>query len=180
MTDRLRIIFLIVNLVGGVAVLGSYAYGLLTEPALRGRLWGGIPELWKPLYTVNMFLAAGGYFFFTIYFLIRALPSGAHYFGRLGFEWIIILYAALLLSAALWMPFTFSMLKAPSDGTWLAVRSVLAVTGIASVALLVSLFASDGERSDWLFWAAVAGLVPFTLQTAVLDALVWPRVFPLD
>lgn len=180
MTDRLRIIFLIVNVVGGVAVLGSYAYGLLTEAALRGRLWGSIPEAWRPLYTVNMFLAAGGYFFFTAYFLMRALPSGVLYFSRLGFGWIILLYAALLLCAALWMPLTFTMLKAPSDSAWLAVRSVLIVTGAASLTLLVSLLASDGERSDWLFWAAVAGLVPFTLQTAILDALIWPRYFPLD
>ena len=179
-TDRLRIIFFIVNVVGGIAVLGSYAHGLLTEVALRPKLWGGVPEAWRPVYTVNMFLAAGGYFFFTAHFFMRALPSGALFFNRFGFEWIIFLYATLLISSALWMPLTFIMLKAPSDGTWVALRSVLIVTGVASLTLLVSLLASDGERSDWLFWAAVVGFVPFTLQTAILDALIWPRYSPLN
>ena len=179
-TDRLRIIFFIVNVVGGIAVLGSYAHGLLTEVALRPKLWGGVPETWRPLYTVNMFLAAGGYFFFTAHFLMRALPSGALFFNRLGFEWIIFLYATFLISSALWMPLTFSMMKVPSDGTWFAIRSVLTVTGIASVALLVSLFASNAERGDWLFWAAVAGLTPFIIQTAILDAVIRPRYFPLN
>ena len=179
-TDRLRIIFFIVNVVGGIAVLGSYAHGLLTEVALRPKLWGGVPETWRPLYTVNMFLAAGGYFFFTAHFLMRALPSGALFFNRLGFEWIIFLYATFLISSALWMPLTFSMMKVPSDGTWFAIRSVLTVTGIASVTLLVSLFASNAERGDWLFWAAVTGLTPFIIQTAILDAVIWPRYFLLN
>ena len=179
-TDRLRIIFFIVNVVGGIAVLGNYAHGLLTEVALRPKLWGGVPETWRPLYTVNMFLAAGGYFFFTAHFLMRALPSGALFFNRLGFEWIIFLYATFLISSTLWMPLTFSMMKVPSDGTWFAIRSVLTVTGIASVTLLVSLFASNAERGDWLFWAAVAGLTPFIIQTAILDAVIWPRYFPLN
>ena len=179
-TDRLRIIFFIVNVVGGIAVLGSYAHGLLTEVALRPKLWGGVPETWRPLYTVNMFLAAGGYFFFTAHFLMRALPSRALFFNRLGFEWIIFLYATFLISSALWMPLTFSMMKVPSDGTWFAIRSVLTMTGIASVTLLVSLFASNAERGDWLFWAAVAGLTTFIIQTAILDAVIWPRYFPLN
>tara|TARA_B100000315_G_scaffold126598_1_gene116437 strand:- start:144 stop:527 length:384 start_codon:yes stop_codon:yes gene_type:complete len=127
-----------------------------------------------------MFLAAGGYFFFTAHFLMRALPSGALFFNRFGFEWIIFLYAAFLISSALWMPLTFSMMKVPSDGTWFAIRSVLTVTGIASVTLLVSLFASNAERGDWLFWASVAGLTPFIIQTAILDAVIWPRYFPLN
>ena len=161
-------------------MLGSYAHGLLTEVALRQKLWGGVPETWRPLYTVNMFLAAGGYFFFTAHFLMRALPSGALFFNRLGFEWIIFLYATFLISSALWMPLTFSMMKVPSDGTWFAIRSVLTVTGIASVTLLVSLFESNAERGDWLFWAAVAGLTPFIIQTAILDAVIWPRYFLLN
>ena len=161
-------------------MLGSYANGLLIEVALRSKLWGDVPEAWRPLYTVNMFLAAGGYFFFTAHFLMRALPSGALFFNRLGFEWIIFLYATFLISSALWMPLTFSMMKVPSDGTWFAIRSVLTVTGIASVTLLVSLFASNAERGDWLFWAAVAGLTPFIIQTAILDAVIWPWYFLLN
>jgi hypothetical protein len=48
------------------------------------------------------------------------------------------------------------------------------------VTLLVSLLASDSERGDWLFWAAVAGLIPFIIQTAVLDAILWPRYFHVN
>ena len=50
----------LINGFGGLCVLGSYAHGLITNPLIRGELWGGIPDSLRIYYTVFMFLAAGG------------------------------------------------------------------------------------------------------------------------
>ena len=34
-----------------------------------------------------------------------------------------------------------------------------------------------GSREAWERWLALLGLLPFALQTVVLDALVWPAYF---
>ena len=63
--------WLAINAVGGAAVLGSYVHGLLTHPETRNELWGSIPPELQAVYGVTMWLAAGGYFFFSYYFLLR-------------------------------------------------------------------------------------------------------------
>jgi hypothetical protein len=62
-------------LIGGVAVLGSYIGGIQARPDAGQILWGGVPEKTRPLYTVNMFLAAAGYFLFT-FFIENARKQG--------------------------------------------------------------------------------------------------------
>jgi hypothetical protein len=59
------------------------------------------------------------------------------------------------------------------------VRTDLALVAVGSAGLLVSLVAlpSDAPRGRLL---AALGLLPFCLQTVVLDALVWPAYFPLS
>jgi hypothetical protein len=88
------------------------------------------------------------------------------------------LYAAILASAALWMPLTFVMLEQPAAALWLLIRLVLATTGIGSVALLVAFLTLRPRPTGVLFPLAIVGLVFFCIQTAVLDALVWPAFFP--
>lgn len=39
--------FLIINVVGGAAVLGSYVWGLLSYTDLRDTMWGGVSEAWR-------------------------------------------------------------------------------------------------------------------------------------
>jgi len=46
-----RVPFLLVNVIGGVSVLGSYAWGIATHPETAGDLWGSIPASVIPLYT---------------------------------------------------------------------------------------------------------------------------------
>lgn len=52
--------FFLLNAIGGIAVLGCYAWGLGLFPELRDAMWGGVPENWRGLYTVNMFFVAVG------------------------------------------------------------------------------------------------------------------------
>ena len=63
------------NVLGGIAVLGSYVHGLASNPLTRGAVWGDIPDALRPLYTVNMLLAAAGYFAFSFFVYYRLDPA---------------------------------------------------------------------------------------------------------
>jgi hypothetical protein len=168
----------VINLIGGTAVLGSYAYCLSAYPAQAGDFWGDVPDALRPVYTVNMGLAAVGYFAFS-YFLMFRLDTSANGGRRIGIGTFNALYALILIPSALWMPLTFAMLESPSDGLWWAIRLTLAGVGIGSVGLLVGLLAARPDPPSVSHRLAVAGCVAFCCQTAILDALVWPAYFPV-
>jgi len=165
-----------INLVGGLSVLASYAYCLIAYSAQAGDFWGGVPDGLRPLYTVNMGLAAVGYFAFT-YFLLYRLKPGMSDSGRFGLGTFNALYAMILLPSALWMPLTFAMLESPSDGVWWAIRLTLAAVGIGSLGLLAGLVVVRPRSPSLAHRLAVAGSVAFCCQTAILDAVVWPAYF---
>ena len=166
------------NIVGGIAVLTSYAIGLFSESSVGAALWGGVPERLRPLYTINMFAAAAGYFLFTPYIVFRLRPETTRIAGRFGYGLFWILYALVLLPSAIWLQLTEAVIAQPSAWLWAVVRLDLALVGFGSLGLLVSLLTlgSPVPRGRAL---AVIGLLPFCLQTAVLDALVWPAFFSL-
>jgi hypothetical protein len=165
-----------INVLGGIAVLGSYAHGFGTHPTASEALWGGVPQGIRPLYTVGMVSAAAGYFAFT-YFLLRSNPERVRIDASFGFGLLNGLYIGILVPSALWMPLTFTMLAQPSTSLWYAIRIVLAVVGLASIGLLGSLIRLRPQRPAWAYWLAVVGGVAFSIQTAVLDALIWPTYF---
>ena len=99
-----KYIFYTINILGGISVLFSYAHGLITHVELRDYLWGGITEVIRPLYTINMFLATAGYFFFTSYVINKMFRSKNHQFKKIHFVIINILYAGIIIPSALWMP----------------------------------------------------------------------------
>jgi hypothetical protein len=167
-----------INVLGGLAVLGSYAWGFLAHPETVGALWGGVPAGLRPVYTANMFLAAGGYFLFTHFVFVRLAPGSTRVGARLGYGVFPLLYVLVLVPSALWMPLTFLLLEAPSAPLWWGVRLDLALVGAGSLGLLASLLVLREPAPARGRVAALVGLVPFVLQTAVLDALVWPAFFP--
>lgn len=168
----------IINLVGGLLVLISYVHGILTHTANRSAMWGNVPQRIRPFYGICMLLAAAGYFAFTYFILFRLNPYKtlvANTWDITLFFWVYIL---ILYPSALWMPLIFDMLKKPSRGLWWAIRLTLAVVGLASLGLLWALLSLNTKEPAYLYWLAVAGAVFFCIQTAVLDALVWPAFFP--
>ena len=165
------------NVIGGVAVLGSYAHGIATHPN-PGAVWGGVPASLQPVYTVSMLAAATGYFLFSWCVFFRIDPDTARVGDRRAWPILLALYAGFLLPSALWMPLTFSMLAAPDPATWFAVRLVLAVVGLASVGLIWVLARVSPSPGPVARVVALAGALAFVNQTALLDALVWPAYFP--
>ncbi len=168
-----------INVIGGLAVLGSYAWGIATHPGSAGDVWGGVPAGLQPVYTVSMLTAAVGYFAFTYFVFFRVDPEDARIGSSGAYPLLNGLYALILFPSALWMPLTFAMLDGPDGTLWLAIRVVLAAVGIGSVGLLLALLALRPRRPAWAYWLAIVGLSAFCLQTALLDALVWPAFFPL-
>jgi hypothetical protein len=166
-----------INVVGGVAVLGSYAHGLLSHPGDGTALWGGAPQEVRSLYAAGMLLAALGYFAFTYYLLRRLDPVEARVGKRFGFGVFNWLYAAILAPSALWMPLTWLMIEQPGAGLWGGIRAVLATVGLAALGLVMALSIVRPKEPKWAHRLALIGSIVFCAHTAVLDALVWPALF---
>lgn len=168
----------VLNVVGGVAVLGSYALCIATHPN-PSAAWGGVPEGIQPIYTVSMFLAAFGYLLFTYVLFFRVDPQRARLFDRPAYPILNGLYAGVLIPSALWMPLTMSMIDAPSVWLWVVIRVVLAIVGLSALGFLVALARIEpGPGRGWRI-AAIVGVIAFANQTALLDALVWPAYYPV-
>ncbi len=172
-----KYIFYTINILGGISVLFSYAHGLITHVELRDYLWGGITEFIRPFYTINMFLATAGYFFFTSYVINKMFRTKHHQFKKIHFVIINILYAGIIIPSALWMPMTFQVLTYSSDLLWIGIRIILLIVGLSSSGLMLFFFFSRIRTNDWHYFAGVMGLIPFWIQTMILDALVWPYFF---
>jgi hypothetical protein len=165
-------------LFGGGAVVLSYVYILGMDPATQAALWGEVPSASLPVYVISMFLATGGFFAFTFFLFFRTDPERVRIAGRLGYGLFSGLYVLILAPSALWLPLTSAMVQQPSSILWLGIRLVLAIVGIASVALFLGLLSLRPRRPVGAYWFAVAGALAFCFQTAVLDLFVWTAFFP--
>ena len=173
-------VFVLVNVLGGVAVLGSYALGLLLYPETRMSLWGGIQGNWQTIFTVSMLPAAIGYLFF---FYVMVFRSGTEAFTQtsvLGVYTPSILCAAFLISATVWMPSTIAYLNTQQTG-WRALSvASLWITALSLIALLlVMISVKTGPAFVTTYkYIAVAGLSYIVFHCLVLDAIVWIARFP--
>ena len=174
--DPLRRNFALLNVLGGVLVLATYGWGAVAASTMMASLWGGVPEAIRPLYTVNMFLSAAGYFFFAPYILLRVESDRLDIVGRFGYSLFSKLMFLVLVPSACWLPLTSMMLSHPSPWLWFLIRVDLALVAVGSLGLFVALWTLRPPRGPGHV-AALVGLVPFCLQTVVLDALVWPAYF---
>jgi len=126
-----------------------------------------------------MLTAAAGYFAFSYFIIFRLDPAEVAAVNSFSYPLFILAYALILFPSAMWMPLTFAMLEKPSRILWWAIRVTLFIVGIGSLGLLALLLILNHDEPTWLFWLAVAGAILFCIQTAVLDALVWPIYFPV-
>ena len=166
-------LLLLINIIGGAAVLGSYAIGILTHPNASQVLWGEVPESIRPFYTANMLLAAMGYFAFIYFILFRLNTVKTRVAGRFGFDLFTALFAGVLIPSALWMPLTFLAVERSSLALVWAVRIVLWLVGLASLALFYAILKVEPRQPLWAQRVALVGSIAFCIQTAFLDAIVW-------
>jgi hypothetical protein len=70
------------------------------------------------------------------------------------------------------------MIDSPGKIKWYIIRLVLILVGVFSLVLLASLITLSPREPEVLYWASVTGIGFFCIQTALLDALIWPVYFP--
>ncbi|MFW2388447.1 MAG: hypothetical protein ACN4G0_08925 [Polyangiales bacterium] len=169
--------WLAINVLGGIAVLGSYAHGLITHPETRGQLWGDMPAPLQDVYGVTMWLATAGYLVFMYQVLFRVDAATAKVGRHSGLRVINGCCAAVVIASALWMPLTFAYLAQPSPALWALIRGDLIVVGIGAVGLIVCQFLLTPRPSGWVAVVTIVALLLFALQTAFLDPFVWPAFF---
>lgn len=155
---------LLVHIVGGVAVLGSYAWGAM-QPAASG-LWGRLPEAAIAPYTAMMPLAAIGY----LLTMARSLQRSAH-----GEPSWAPTFAMILAASTAWLPLCILDLASPTRAGWWAIELDLITTAAGALVIAKALWTEDATTR--LAKAARWGWIAFCIQTVVLDALIWPQFF---
>ena len=177
--DAEQILLGVINIIGGILVIGSYYLSARARPDRVKEAWGNVPESIKPMYIVSMLTAAAGYFAFSYFIIFRLDPVEVAATNSFSYPMFILAYALILFPSAMWMPLTFAMLEKPSRLLWWAIRVTLFTVGIGSLGLLALLLILNHDEPTWLLWLAVAGAILFSIQTAFLDALLWPIYFPV-
>jgi hypothetical protein len=172
-----HIILFVINIIGGAAVVGSYIFGLNAQSGGANALWGGVPANIRPVYGVSMILAALGYFAFLYFIFFRLNPSEVRIAGIFNFSLFYAIFLVILIPSALWMPLTNVYVGNPSTSMWIWVRTVLALVGLASIALVWALLSLQTKVPGVSYWLAVAGSSYFAFHTAILDAVVWAALF---
>ena len=172
-----QIILLIINIIGGAAVIGSYVFGVRGKSGSADRLWGGMPQKVRPVYYVSMLLSAIGYFFFIYFLLFQVESESVLIADSLGYWIFYIIFIGMLGFSALWMPLTNKMANEPKKSTWIWVRTVLVMVGLFSCALYWAILSIQEGNQGVAYWLAVAGSGYFAFHTTVLDMLFWPMLW---
>ncbi|MFZ7102122.1 MAG: hypothetical protein ACOWWO_05590 [Peptococcaceae bacterium] len=175
--NRQKIILLLINIIGGIAVIGSYVYGLNAQSAGTSVLWGGVPQNIQPVYAVSMVLSAIGYFAFLYYLLFKVNPSQVKISGEFGYSLFYWIFAGILVPSAFWMPLTNIYIENPVILNWVLIRLVLFLVGLASLMLVLAIYKTSPDTKGIPRPAAIAGSIYFTFHTLILDAIVWAELF---
>ena len=168
-----KIILLLINITGGIAVIGSYIIGLSSKNGGAEALWGGTPLSIRSIYTFSMILAALGYFAFIYFIFFKLSPDS------FNFNILYIVFLGILGASVFWMPLTNLFLSNPGTFLWAAIRVVLVVVGISSLALVWALVSLHSREAGLAYWLALAGSVYFAFHTAILDMILWPIFFKM-
>ncbi|MBN4081011.1 hypothetical protein JYT44_01465 [Caldithrix abyssi] len=170
--------FIIINLIGGAAVLGGNAFALVTHPKLRNDLWGGIPESWKPLYIASMLIAAFGYVTAMYYLIYKEGLKSKYFWGKADASVLTILLVLFLLSASMWIHSTFAYLESPSSGIWTMIQIELRTKALAILLFTIGLATTTERSQPSIHRWAVIGISFTSFHCLVLDAILWTMKFP--
>ena len=174
-------IFTLINVIGGVMVVGGYAIFLYLFPAQRESLWGGIEGGWRVAFTVSMLLAAVGYITF-FYLIVSKLGVPSFAAGIPSFltgpNTMIFLCALFLAGASVWMPSTIAFIRSHDTVWWIVAAGSLWVTALSLILMIVNLYGAEVTGSLIHKYLALAGLIYIWFHCLVLDAIVWIAKFP--
>ena len=172
-----QILLLVINVIGGAAVIGSYILVLRGQAGGADAFWGGVPAGIRPIYGVSMLLSALGYFAFIYFILAHLVPTETVIAGKFGYGVFFAVFLLILIASAAWMPLTNLYIAQPGSGLLIGIRTVLAVVGLASIALVLALLSVNIKTPPTAYWLAVAGSGYFAFHTAILDGTIWSILF---
>ena len=171
-------LFIVSNIVGGVAVLGGYYWGIASFAEYREALWGGIQGNLRTILTISMVLAALGYLVFCYVSLFRdglVNFNETNIFGTNTVEIVVIIFLA---SAALWMPSTIFYLKTQNSLLWIVSIASLWITALALLTLIyISVSTDSNSIGIGTKYLAISGLSSITFHCLVFDAIIWVVLF---
>ncbi len=165
-------------MIGGIAVLSSYALCIILFPETREVLWGGISGTVRSFFVISMLIAATGY---LSYLAITFLNPDLGQFREtlfLGSHSISILSLLFLISATLWMPTSVIYSKNPSFLMWLIVVFALWITALSIIAILAITLSSTFESKLSLKIISCIGLFYISFHCLILDGIIWVAKFP--
>ena len=168
----------LVNLIGGTAVLGSYVWGVwqFDDPATA--LWGDAPAIVRSSAVVTMLLAALGYLWMVWGHLLWQSEFSSIRLRGYDAAWLIVaIDATILLLSALWMPLTVAAIQRQSQMLRYVVFAVLWGVAGATMVLVWAEASMESSAPSWSHRLAIAGSLAFALQTVILDAIVWVMGF---
>ena len=176
---RVQTQFLIINVIGGIAVLGGYVIALINHPKTRGELWRGVPENLRFWITLFMFISAFGYCF-AMYYLIFQDGLDLDFFGgKLNINFMKGLLIIFLITAACWIHTTFAYLEHGNQILWTFVQLELWLTGITVFLMMIGVATANGVNNSFLHNTSVIGLGIISFHCLVLDAMLWISRFPI-
>jgi len=167
--------FVLVNILGGIAVLSSYAICLTLYPDFRGTLWGGVEGSWKNFFTVSMLPAVIGYIAFCFFVISKSTDVFPNVIGTYTLG---IICAVFLISATFWMPTTIAYIKTQQPLWWGGTVTSLWITALSLISLTLIVSYTQINVSLFHKYLALTGLTYITLHCLVLDAIIWVSKFP--
>ena len=175
------ITFLIINVVGGISVLGGYLVCLYVFPDQREALWGGVQNRWQSVFTVSMLMATAGYLLFSYGILFKSSPE--EFSSRLlnNSHAISVLCMTFFISAAIWMPATIAYLKTGNSIWWTISVTSLWITAISLLATTLIVIVYPLAIPSIVYRGlTIAGISYITFHCLVFDAIIWVARFDIS
>ena len=173
-----QVLFLTINLIGGLAVLGSYIIGLGMFPEYREALWGEVRGNLRTGILISMIFAALGYLAFCY---VALFQNGLEDFNKS--DWfnsytISILVGIFLISATFWLPSAIAYLHF-SNTYWLVICIVSLWSTAISLAVLLGIVITSDVKiiSSASHYVAIIGIGLITFHCLVFDAIMWSIKF---
>jgi hypothetical protein len=164
-------LFILINLIGGIFVLGGYFLGITSDPSMKIKLWGNLPESWQGFYFASIIMSSIGYlvFFYNITFKQTA--------GYILTNRLILLCVIFLFSASLWMPLTIKVLENNNNFFWILSQISLWVTAFAAITITILLIRSPHRPKNRSYQLTMWGMSYLSFHCLVLDAILWTNYF---
>jgi len=176
MNKQQKVFTITTSIFGGFVIL-SYILGI-DNPQTADVMWGGVPENVRDIYTISMLISASSYFVFWLYTILNILGKKIELPEKILLWIVYLLFYLILIPSALWIPLVNIMISNPSNLIWFGIRLVLILVAVGTLGLLILFLRLKSKPKKIFYYLSIFGLLFFLFHTGVLDAIIWPSLFP--